>query len=258
MNSLQWKELRDSKVPAPAGAQPGMWFGVSMVLVGVIIGFSAGRFAGGGLTFANTVPTPTAPIPTAPSPAPTPAPVPDPETAINVIPVDFEKDHIRGSTNADIAVIEYSDFECPFCQRVHPTMKQLLEQNTGKIMWVYRHYPLSFHPQAEPAAIASECVNELGGNTAFWKFADAVFEGGSFDFPAIAQKIGINADALQTCIDSGKYKAQVQEQLSQGSASGIQGTPGTIVLNRKTQENRIVSGAQPLQNFQNAIDDLLQ
>ncbi|MFH1444477.1 MAG: thioredoxin domain-containing protein [Candidatus Peregrinibacteria bacterium] len=255
MTSLQWKEPHGSKAPPTQRTQSNFWFGVSMVFIGVIVGFSAGRFAGGGLTFANAVPAPAAQAPTAPAPAP----APDPETAINVVPVDLEKDHIRGSTTADIAVIEYSDFECPFCQRVHPTMKQLLEQNTGKIMWIFRHYPLSFHPKAEPAAIASECVNELGGNTAFWKFTDAVFDQqATFDPATIAKQIGINADAFDRCVSSGKYQSIVQEQLSQGSASGIQGTPGTIVLNLKTQENRIVSGAQPLANFQAAIDALLQ
>ncbi len=255
MTSLQWKEPHSSKAPPTQHSQPNLWFGASMVLMGIIVGFSAGRFSGGSLIAAQTAPTPVVPAPA----APTPSLAPDPETAINVIPVDLETDHIRGSTTADIAVIEYSDFECPFCQRVHPTMKQLLEQNTGKIMWIFRHYPLSFHPKAEPAAIASECVNELGGNTAFWKFTDAVFDQqATFDPAAIAKQIGIDADAFDRCVSSGKYQSIIQEQLSQGSASGIQGTPGTIVLNLKTQENRIVSGAQPLANFQAAIDALLQ
>lgn len=257
MNSLQWKEPRNSTVSAAGNnIQSHFWFGASMVLVGIVVGYTAGRFSGGGISFAQTAPAPSAQAPVAPTPSP--APAPDPETAINVIPVDLETDHIRGNTNAEIAVIEYSDFECPFCGRVHPTLKQLLGQNADTMMWVYRHYPLSFHPQAEPAAIASECINELGGNTAFWEFTDTVFEQGSFDFPSIAKQIGIDADAFEQCVSSGKYQQRVQEQLSQGSASGIQGTPGTIVLNRKTQKSLIVSGAQPLSSFQSAIDTLLE
>lgn len=237
-----------------------------MVLVGVMIGFTAGRFSGGSFSFANAAPAPTAPAPSVPAAAPAPTAAPDPETATNVIPVDFKKDHIRGSTNADIAVIEYSDFECPFCKRVHPTMQQLLDQNKGKIMWIYRHYPLSFHQNAEKEAEASECVNELGGNTAFWKFTDLIFErttsngtGIALDaLPGMAKESGVNEQKFQSCLDSGKYAQPIAQQEQEGATSGIQGTPGTIVLNLKTQQNRIVSGAQPLQNFQDAIDALSQ
>lgn len=230
-----------------------------MVFVGIIAGFTVGRFSEGSSLFASATPPSAVLAPAAAAPTPSaPAPVPGSETAANVIPVDFDRDHIRGSTKADIALIEYSDYQCPFCKRVHPTMQQLLKDYDGKVLWVFRHYPLSFHEKAEPTAIAAECVNEIGGNTAFWKFTDAVFEEQeTFEPAAIAQKIGINANALERCIGSGKYKQEVADQLAQGSASGIQGTPGTIVLNLKTQENRLVSGAQPIANFKTAIDALL-
>lgn len=94
--------------------------------------------------------------------------------ASNVTPVDLENDHIRGDKDAEIAIIEYSDYECPFCRRVHPTMQQLVDQYDGKVMWVYRHYPLSFHPEAMPLAIGAECAGELGGNDAYWEFTDKV------------------------------------------------------------------------------------
>ena len=76
--------------------------------------------------------------------------------------------------NPEFTVIEYSDFECPFCSRVHPTLDRLAEENDN-VTWVYRHLPLSFHPQALPAAIASECVAQEEGNDAFWQFADTIF-----------------------------------------------------------------------------------
>lgn len=88
--------------------------------------------------------------------------------------VDLENDHVRGDTGAEIAIIEYSDYQCPYCHRVHPTYVQLLDQYDGKIMWVYRHFPLNFHPEAMPLAIGAECVNELSGNDAFWEFSDKV------------------------------------------------------------------------------------
>lgn len=258
MNSLQWNEISEQTTPALPSTRPDFWFGAAMVIIGLIIGYIAGQYSGEGLTFARSAPPLVAQAPT-PAPAPSaPIPAPGSETASNVIPVDFDRDHIRGSTNATIALIEYSDFECPFCKRVHPTMKQLLQDYGNDVLWVYRHYPLSFHAQAEPAAIASECVNELAGNTAFWKFTDAVFEQSSFDFAALAKQVGTNAGAFQKCVNSGKYQPYVQEQLAQGSASGIQGTPGTIVLNLKTQENRLVSGAVPIDSFKAAIDALLE
>lgn len=95
-----------------------------------------------------------------------------------VEPVDFGTDHVRGDETADIAIIEYSDFQCPFCQRVHSILRQVLEKNDGKIMWIYRHFPLSqIHPNARKLAEGSECVAELGGDDAFWKYTDKVFEG---------------------------------------------------------------------------------
>jgi protein-disulfide isomerase len=99
---------------------------------------------------------------------------PSVQAAKEVAPIDFDTDHVYGDTNAAIAIIEYSDFECPFCHAVHPTYKQIMEQYDGKVMWVYRHFPLSFHAGAMPLAIGSECANQLGGNDAFWAYTDAI------------------------------------------------------------------------------------
>lgn len=86
-------------------------------------------------------------------------------------------DHVRGNRNAKVFLIEYSDFQCPYCKRFHPTAQQVLKNYAEDVAWVYRHYPLDqIHPYARPAAVASECVTEIGGEEAFWKFADAVFE----------------------------------------------------------------------------------
>ncbi|MCA9352833.1 DsbA family protein [Patescibacteria group bacterium] len=93
-----------------------------------------------------------------------------------VSPFNPDNDHYRGSTTPSITIIEYSDLQCPFCARVHPTFQQILNENEN-VTWVYRQLPLtSLHPQALPAAIASECVAREEGNDAFWQFADTVFE----------------------------------------------------------------------------------
>lgn len=92
-------------------------------------------------------------------------------------PVVTDEDHIRGNPNAAITIVEYSDFECPFCSRFHPTVKQALVDYGDQVRWVYRHFPLAqIHPNAIPSAEASECVAEQKGNEGFWEFVDAMFE----------------------------------------------------------------------------------
>ena len=92
----------------------------------------------------------------------------------DVTPVDPEADHIRGDKDAAFTIIEYSDFECPFCSRHHPTLKQLIEDEPD-VNWVYRHFPLGFHASAQRAAEASECANEQGK---FWEYTDMIYEKG--------------------------------------------------------------------------------
>ena len=95
------------------------------------------------------------------------------EKLIKIIPVSKE-DHMRGSMNAPVTIIEYSDFSCPFCKRFHPSLQQALREYDGKVRWIYRHFPLSaIHPNALKQANASECANEQGK---FWEYADMLFE----------------------------------------------------------------------------------
>src|SRR4030042_5019593 len=98
------------------------------------------------------------------------------EQNLDAMPKLTDKDHIRGSLQADIVLVEYSDLECPFCKTFHPSMLQIQKDYGDKVAWVYRHYPLSFHQNAQKESEASECVAELGGNEAFWKYIDAIYE----------------------------------------------------------------------------------
>lgn len=92
------------------------------------------------------------------------------------IPPVSDQDHVRGNRGAKVLLIEYSDFECPFCSNFHATAQQIIDEYGDDVAWIYRHYPLDqLHPNARPAAIASECVTEIGGDEAFWKFADEAF-----------------------------------------------------------------------------------
>jgi protein-disulfide isomerase len=175
-----------------------------------------------------------------------------------------DDDHFRGNKNAKITLVEYSDFECPFCGRFHPTMQQVMEEYGDDIKWIYRHYPLSFHPNAQKAAEASECVAKLGGNDAFWKYADYVFgenEKSGAISPQVmddgAKAAGVNMDSYKTCLDSGEMAEKVKEQMDGGSAAGVSGTPGTIVITEDGQYE-MISGALPFAQVKATIDAYLQ
>jgi protein-disulfide isomerase len=233
---------------SPNSSNP--WFAVSMGLVGVIVGYMLGT--GSAALPAGVPAAPAAPtVPSAPEAAP---------PAKDVKPVDAKVDHIRGNPDAKISVIEYSDFECPFCSRNHPTMQQILDTYGDDVNWVYRHYPLPFHPNAQKAAEASECAASLGGNDTFWAMADMIMEKGADNtqLASYAKTIGLSEAKFTECLGSGKHAQRVQDDMSEGSSAGVNGTPGNIVLQNETKESRMVSGAQPFSAFQTVIDEMLK
>jgi protein-disulfide isomerase len=175
------------------------------------------------------------------------------------LPEVGSSDHIRGNANADVIVIEYSDFECPFCSRFHPTMQQVMDEYGDQVAWVYRHFPLdSIHPKARPAAIASECVANLGGNDAFWAYADALFTDPTtlLDLSGTATKIGVNGATVQSCIDNQETLSKVDEQYQGGLAAGVTGTPGNFIINSKG-EVWLIPGALPYEQIKTTIDEAL-
>jgi protein-disulfide isomerase len=184
----------------------------------------------------------------------------------SVAPKIAKDDHIRGNANARIALVEYSDLECPYCKTFHLTATKIVNDYAGKVMWVYRHYPLSFHANAQKEAEASECVNELGGNDAFWKFIDAIYErttsnGTGFALEKLgplAAEIGVDQTKFQTCLDSGKYTQKVKDEETQGTKEGISGTPGNILLDTKTGKTQEIPGAVPFEQIKPVIDGMLK
>lgn len=179
------------------------------------------------------------------------------DTAAAAGPVDITvttADHMRGGKNAKVTIVEYSDFECPFCGRAHPTVKQVLDTYKDDVRIVYRHFPLSFHAQAQKAAEASECAADQGK---FWEFHDLVFEnqdllqGGVPQLKKWAAELRLNTSKFNSCLDSGEKADKVQSQADEGAALGVTGTPGFFV-------NGIsVVGAQPFSTFKKIIDDEL-
>lgn len=178
-------------------------------------------------------------------------------------PVSKDRDHIRGNPDAPVTLIEYSDFECPFCKSFHPTVKKVVEESNGQVRWVYRHFPLDqIHPvKARKEAAASECAAELGGNDAFWKFADRFFEvtpsNNKTDIdtvlPRIAREIGLNEAKFASCLASGRHDKRVEEDYQNAVAAGGRGTPWSVVV---WKSGRIypLSGAQPYASVKQLVE----
>ncbi|MDD4988840.1 MAG: thioredoxin domain-containing protein [Candidatus Pacebacteria bacterium] len=184
----------------------------------------------------------------------------------NIAPVT-SADHIKGSPDAPIVMVEFSDLECPFCKIFHQTLEGLVTTYSGKVAWVYRHFPLDRHPKAPAEAQASECAAELGGNDGFWKFITQVYavtpsnngmDDGVYNTPEPVPKdstgtpyytekkpksatdagvlsltavnIGLDKAKFEACLASGKYKQKVTDQLNDGVQAGGNGTPYTIMV----------------------------
>ena|SRR3989344_6081692 len=172
-------------------------------------------------------------------------------------------DHVSGNKNAKITIVEFSDFQCPFCRSFWSGALPEIKKDyidTGKARFVYKHYPLDFHSGARPAAEASECAAE---QEKFWEFHDKVFEEqaklgqGTIQFgkPEIIKWIGalgLNMDQFNDCFNSGKYAQRVSDDMAQGTKAGVGGTPTTFINGQK------IVGAQPFANFKTVIDGLLK
>jgi protein-disulfide isomerase len=170
-------------------------------------------------------------------------------------PVSFtitDKDHSFGSKNAKVTLVTFSDFECPYCGRFYPTVKEIMKQYGDKVRVVFKHFPLSFHKNAQKAAEASECAAEQGK---FWQMHDKIFENQqllSFDqLKAWAKDLKLNISQFNSCLDSGKFAQKVQADMQEGAQKGVDGTPATFV------NGILVSGAQPFEAFKQMIDQEL-
>ncbi len=193
---------------------------------------------------------------------------PNPLTAVKAetlnIPKVTGEDHIKGDKGAKLTWIEYSDLECPFCKKIHPDLQKMLSEYSGKVAWVYRHFPIaSLHSKAPKEAEAAECAAELGGNDAFWKFVDRLFEvtpaNDGLDpkqLPQIAADVGLSRGAFQTCLDGGKYASHVQSDLDGGSKAGVNGTPGNFLLDDKGNA-WVIPGAVPYTTIKQVVDSAL-
>ena len=186
--------------------------------------------------------------------------------------VSIDDDAVLGDKNAKVTLIDFTDYECPFCKRYFDdTFTQIKRDyiDTGKIKYVVRDLPLSFHANAHKEAQAAECARTQGGDEAYFKYHDAIFKkttsGGTGlaldQLAVIASDLGLNGDILQTCLDSDKYKTEVDKDLADAAAVGASGTP-TFFVGKSTRDGVItgtkIVGAQPYTAFQTEIDKQLK
>ncbi len=193
--------------------------------------------------------------------------LPDTVSAEGIRPVDTN-DHILGNPDADLVIVEYSDTECPFCKQFHATMRKVMETygKDGKVAWVYRHFPIDqLHSKARKQAEATECAADQGGNDKFWAFTNTLYErtpsNNGFDekqLPVIAKEIGLDVNAFNTCLSSGKFTAKVEADYQDGIKAGAKGTPYSLIVTKKDGSKVPINGAQPYESLKGTLDLLLK
>jgi len=164
----------------------------------------------------------------------------------------IDDDTVKGDADAKVTIVEWSDFECPFCTRFYTdTLGQIEKEyiDTGKVKFVYRDFPLNFHRNAQKSAEAAECAGEQGK---FWEMHDMLFEkgvaGGVNSFKEFAKEIKLDVNEFDECLDSGEMADEVRKDMQDGGNVGVRGTPGFVI------NGQLVSGAQPFSVFKQLID----
>lgn len=188
------------------------------------------------------------------------------------VKVSVDDDPTLGDKKAKVTLIEFSDYECPFCKKYFTdTYPQIKKDyiDTGKVKLVFRDLPLSFHQNAPKEAEAAECARKQGGDTTYFKYHDQIFTkttsngtGLALDqLPVIAKELGLNVNKFQQCLDSGEFKSEVDKDFADAGAVGANGTP-TFFIGKSTGNGEIdgikVVGAQPYSAFKTLIDEQLK
>jgi protein-disulfide isomerase len=166
-------------------------------------------------------------------------------------------DHVEGT--GDWTLIEYSDFDCPFCKQFHPTTKQVLKDYDGKIKLAYKNFPLNIHPQAAKNALAAECAGEQGK---FFEFGDKLFENQSTtaadsstdSVVKLAEELGLDKTKFQSCMDNQTYKDNVQAQSAEAQALGCTGTPCPLLVDKDGNVVQKFAGAVPYATIKATLD----
>ena len=181
---------------------------------------------------------------------------------------DAKRDHLLGDPAAEATIIEYSDFECPYCKSFHGVPQQVATRLGGKVNVIWRHFPLDFHnPAAQKEAEASECAAKVGGNDAFWKYADGIMgrtasngkglPGEGNPLVSLARELNLDVASFQKCLDSGDARAQIADDQKDAIGAGVTGTPGVIIRNNKTGKTLALGGAVPVEMLEARAREIL-
>jgi protein-disulfide isomerase len=185
-----------------------------------------------------------------------PTPGDDGPTVGDIVPIG-DGDHAVGPADAGVQLIVYTDFECPYCSRFHPSLEKALAEFDGQVRATIRHFPLSFHNNARPAANAAECAAEQGK---YWEYAHELFANqgalSTDTYKALASDLGLKTGQFNDCLESGKYDDKVSADQNSGMESGVRGTPGTLIV-PKSGEAQLVPGAVPYEQFKLMIESAL-
>lgn len=183
----------------------------------------------------------------------------------NVRPYTPGVDHVLGNPNAAVKIVEYIDLECPYCKELHTTMHQVMDfyGENGNVAWVVRPFPLaSIHSKAPKEAEAAECAAAQGGDAAFFRYIDRVFEvtpsSNGLDLaqlPVIAKDVGLNVDTFNACMSAGTYSKKISDSYNEAISIGAQGTPYTLLM--VGDQSVVLNGAQPYDSMRAAIDAVL-
>ena len=169
-----------------------------------------------------------------------------------------------GDENATIAIIEYSDIECPFCKRHHDqgTIKQTVENFGGEVKYLFKHFPLSFHANAQKGGEALECLGEQLGADKFYTYLEDVYKGSDTSLTTLtnlATNMGADKTTFEACVSEGRFAQKVKDQMTEGSSMfSVNGTPGNIILNTETGKWKLISWAYPYSEFEKTVKELLE
>jgi protein-disulfide isomerase len=159
---------------------------------------------------------------------------------------------LRGGDTAPVTIVEFSDYECGFCKRSEPTVKKVLELYGDKVRLAYRDFPLPLHANARPASEAAHCAADQGE---FWKYHDELMAASDLSvdtFKTIAKKTGLDEKKFEDCLAAERFDTKIDEDMAAGEAAGVTGTPAFFI------NGRMLEGAQPLEKFQEVIDEELE
>lgn len=182
--------------------------------------------------------------------------------AARLRPIDPSEDFLRGAADAEFSMIEYSDFECPFCKRFHTTAAAFADSNPS-LNWAHRHFPLRSHdPQSTMAAVGAECVGNLLNADAYWQYTDAYYSGTRSGGRGVEGRsvldmmtaVGVEAQAAARCLEDPNMIARVQAMSDEGQSAGVTGTPGIFIRHNPSGQVMRVPGAVPLPQLQSSFN----